>query len=154
MKVRTVLVTTAIVSSILGAIVTYLVLSVPNDIRSSALMKQARRDLSAGKNEEARESLARIIQQYPRTDAAAAATVALVTLGDKDKIDVERALTALRARNDALATQIGTLKQSIEELKNAPPRVETVVAPPPPPKPAPKPAAKKKAPVRRNTRRH
>jgi hypothetical protein len=154
MKVRTVLIATAIVSSILGATVTYLVLSVPNDIRASALLKQARRDMSDGKNDQARESLARIIQQYPRTDAAAAATVALVTLGDKEKIDVERALTAIRARNDALATQLDALKQTVEDLKNAPPKVVTVTAPPPAPKPAPKPAAKKKAPVRRSTRRH
>ena len=129
MKVRSVLIATAIVSSILGATVTYLVLSVPNDIRASALLKQARRDMSDGKNVEARESLARIIQQYPRTDAAAAATVALVTLGDKEKIDVERSLTAIRARNDALAKQLDSLKQTVEELKNAPPKVVTVTAP-------------------------
>ena len=42
MKVRTILVLTAIVSAILGSIVAYLVLSVPNDLKAGSLLKEAR----------------------------------------------------------------------------------------------------------------
>lgn len=84
MRVRALLMTTAIASALIGAVVVYLVLTVPNDIQANALMKQARSDLAAGRTDQARDSLARIVQQYPRTDAAAAATVALVRLGDEE----------------------------------------------------------------------
>jgi len=80
MRVRTVLIFTAIASSLLGAVVAYLVLTVPNDLNADAMLKQARRDISAGENAKGRESLTKVVQQFPRTDAAAAATVALVKI--------------------------------------------------------------------------
>ena len=79
MKVRTLLVGTAIASSILGAVVAYLVLTVPNDLQADALLKAARKEIRAGENDRARRSLSLIVQEYPRTDAAAAATL---TQGD------------------------------------------------------------------------
>src|SRR2546428_7957312 len=72
MRVRTVIIVTALVSSILGAVVAYLVLTVPNDLQAGALMRTARKQIADGDNERARQSLSRIVQQYPRTDAAAA----------------------------------------------------------------------------------
>ncbi|HVR39019.1 MAG TPA: tetratricopeptide repeat protein, partial [Thermoanaerobaculia bacterium] len=75
MKVRTLLTFTAILSSILGAIVAYFVLTVPNDLEAGAMLKQAHALLRAGKSDEARDTLAIIVQQHPRTDGAAAATV-------------------------------------------------------------------------------
>jgi hypothetical protein len=48
MKIRPLLLLTAIVSSILGAVVVYLVLSVPNDLRADALLKEARGSIQDG----------------------------------------------------------------------------------------------------------
>src|SRR5688500_17797581 len=99
MKFRAVLTLTGIVSAILGALVVYLMLSVPNDLRADSLLKDARGQMTKGNDAAARESLTKIIQQYPRTDAAAAATVALLTLAQKDRDELTRAITALRKQS-------------------------------------------------------
>ncbi|HYR27223.1 MAG TPA: hypothetical protein VEU30_02085, partial [Thermoanaerobaculia bacterium] len=78
MKIRFLLILTGIVSAILGAIVVYLVLSVPNDLRADSMLKDARKDLESKKNDDARKKLVSVVQQYPRTDAGAAAIAALV----------------------------------------------------------------------------
>ncbi|HEX8251549.1 MAG TPA: hypothetical protein VF846_00265, partial [Thermoanaerobaculia bacterium] len=138
MKVRPLLVFTAIVSSLLGALVVYLILSVPNDLRADGMLKQARQEMTDGKNQQASESLKRIVQQYPRTDAAAAATVALVALAQKDRDDLSRAVAQLRRQNDQQTKLITDLQTNVNAIRNAPPKVVTVQAPPPP-----QPAAKK-----------
>jgi hypothetical protein len=149
MKVRALLIMTAIVSSVLGATAAYLALSVPNDLRADAMLKQSRQHLADGDEAKARESLAKIIQQYPRTDAAAAATVALVTLGQKDRQDLQRAVMALRKQNEQVAQSLARLQTSVTEVKNAPPKVVTVEVPAPKPQPAP---AKKRTTTRRRRR--
>ena len=150
MKIRILLWFTAIVSSILGAVVVYLVLSVPNDLRADTLLKEARQDLEAKETDKAREKLSKIVQQYPRTDAAAAATVALVSIGVSERARLEREIASLKTRDAQQTKLIGDLQKSVTEIRNAPPKVVTVTAPPPP-KPAPKPAAKK--PTRKTKRR-
>src|SRR6185436_5456751 len=147
MKARTLLTMTAFVSTILGALIVYLVLSVPNDLRADALLKDARKHIEAGKTPEARTALTKIVQQYPRTDAAAAATVALVSLASKDHDDLARAVTALRQQNDQQSQLIADLQKNMTEMQNAPPKVVTVQAP------APKPVAKKPAPKKPTRRR-
>lgn len=151
MKVRTLLILTAIVSSLLGAVAAYLVLSVPNDLRADALLKQARKDLTDGKTDGARTSLTKIVQQYPRTDAAAAATVALVSIGDSERQKLQRELAAIRRDHDAQARTVAALQQSVTQIKNTPPPAPQIIVQAPP-KPAPKPAAKK-PPVKKPTRR-
>jgi thioredoxin-like negative regulator of GroEL len=151
MKVRTLLWMTAIVSSILGALIVYLVLSVPNDLRADALLKDARKEIAAGKSDDARNTLTNIVQQYPRTDAAAAATVALVSLANKEHEDLARSVSALRKQNDEQAKLITDLQKDVSEIRNAPPKVVTVTAPPPKTAPAKKKTAPKK-PVRRRRR--
>ncbi len=143
------LVITAILSSALGAVVVYLVLTVPNDVQASALLKQARKEMAAGHNDQARQSLAKIVQQYPRTDAAAAATVALATLGDQERQQLQKTIASLRQISDAQQRQLAALTDKVDKIANAPPP-----APPPAPvaKPAPAPA-KKKAPVHHTRRR-
>ncbi|MDQ3281634.1 MAG: hypothetical protein M3Q69_09490 [Acidobacteriota bacterium] len=157
MKVRTLLTVTAIVSSILGALVVYLVLSVPNDLRADALLKTARADLEKGKNEEARQSLLRTIQQYPRTDAAAAATVALLSLQQKERDDLARAISIVRKENEQQAAQLATLQQNVSDVKNAPPPAPAVASAPAQPAkkvtPAKKAAPKKKTTTRKRRRR-
>src|SRR6266849_2109277 len=120
MRVRTVIIVTALVSSILGAVVAYLVLTVPNDLQAGALMRAARKQIADGDNEQARQSLSRIVQQYPRTDAAAAATVALASLADNERKKLAADLAAQRSEAAALQTQVAALKQHIDEVAARP----------------------------------
>jgi thioredoxin-like negative regulator of GroEL len=147
MKVRSLLVLTSIVSSILGALVVYLVLSVPNDLRADSLLKDARQNIQDGQSGKARDSLLKIVQQYPRTDAAAAATAALITLEQKDRAALDRMIATLRTQDSQHAKSIDDLRTELTTLKNAPPKVVTVQAP----APAPKPPAKKVAPKKKTT---
>jgi len=152
MKVRGVLILTGIVSSILGALVVYLVLSVPNDLRADALLKQARQDISGNDTDKARQTLLTIVQQYPRTDAAAAATVALLALDKKERDVLASALANVTVQNKQQTKLIGEIQKSIVELKKPPPA--PVIVPPPAPKPAPaKVTPKKKASAKKPTRR-
>jgi predicted negative regulator of RcsB-dependent stress response len=148
MRVRNILIITAIMSSALAAVVVYLVLTVPNDVQAGTLLKQARNEIAAGQNDKARQSLAKIVQQYPRTDAAAAATVALATLADQERQQLQKAIATLRQTTDAQQKQLTSLTQKVAIFTAAPP-------PAPPPAPAAKPAPKKakKKPVHRTHRR-
>src|SRR5262245_62053301 len=127
---------------VIGAVVVYLVLTVPNDIQAAALLRSARKEIAAGRNDRARDALTRIIQQYPRTDAAAAATAALASIADHERQQLQTALDALRRDTTSQKAQIADLQKRVETLAAAPPPAP----PPPPPKPAPKPAPEKKTP--------
>ena len=151
MRIKPLLILTGIVSSILGAVVVYLMLSVPNDLRADSMLKDAKADIEQKKNNDARKKLSSIVQQYPRTDAAAAATIALIALTDTDRQKVERELNFLRAQNAQQNKLITDLQKSVTEIKNAPPKVVTVQAPPP--KPAPKVVVKKSTPKKKPTKR-
>lgn len=152
MRVRGVLILTGIVSSILGALVVYLVLSVPNDLRADALLKQARQEISDGNSDKARQSLLKIVQQYPRTDAAAAATAAVLSLDKKERDDLARAVAVMTVQNTQQTKLIGELQRDVSELKKPPPPVVTVQAPAPKPAPT-KALLKKKTPPKKPTRR-
>ena len=146
MRVKTLLVATALISMIIGAVIVYLVLTVPNDIQAGALLKSARKDIAAGHTDKARDELARIVQQYPRTDAAAAATVALATLEVHER-------QTLQSTVDAQKAQIADLQKKVAALAAAPPPAPVVApAPQPQPKPAPKPPPKKHTRRRRHRR--
>ena len=144
MRVKPLLIMTAIVSAILGAVAAYLVLTVPNDIQAGALMKRAKEQIAEGKNDQARTSLAKIVQQYPRTDAAAAAAVALIRLDDDDGKKVQREMSSVRESLSMTVARLAAAENEITALKNAPKAAPVVIqAPPKPePKPAPKPKAK------------
>jgi DNA-binding protein H-NS len=151
MRVRTLLLATAFTSSLLGAVVVYLVLTVPNDLNADALLKQARRDISAGRNARGRESLTNVVQHYPRTDAAAAATVALVKLAEEERQKLDQQLEQLRQESAAQRTEIDALTEQVTQIASAPPRTVVVETPA---KQAPaKKAPAKKAPVPRRRRR-
>ena len=137
MRVRSLLIGTSVFSAILGAVVAYLVLTVPNDLQAGALMKEARREITAGRSDTARTSLMRIVQQYPRTDAAAAATVALVKLADDDRLTLQRELDAVRREQSRQIAVVNQMQTTIDDVKNAPPKTIVVQQPAPPPKKAP-----------------
>jgi hypothetical protein len=131
-RARSLLILTAIVSSLLGAVVAWLVLTVPNDLQAGAMMKIARNDVAAGHNDRARQELSRIIQQYPRTDAAAAATVALATIADSERHALAASIDALRKTSEAQQKQIADLTARVDTLAAAPaPQPVTVQAPAP-----------------------
>jgi len=145
MKVRTLLVGTAIASSILGAVVAYLVLTVPNDLQADALLKAARKEIRAGENDRARRSLSLIVQEYPRTDSAAAATVALVTLADSERQKLLADLGALRSASAAQQKQLAAMTQRLDEIASRPPVIVQA--------PAKKAPAKRATTKRRSSRR-
>ena len=149
-RVKTLLIGTALLSTVIGAVVVYLILTVPNDIKAGALLKSARKDIAAGRNDRARDELTRIVQQYPRTDAAAAATAALASMADHER-------QALQASLDAQKAQIADLQKKVAALAAVPPPAPPpVVAPQPEPQSKPKPKAKSapKKTSRKKRRRH
>lgn len=144
MRARSLLILTAIVSSLLGAVVAWLVLTVPNDLQAGALMRAARKDVEAGRNDKARQELSRIIQQYPRTDAAAAATVALATIADSERHALAASIESMHRTSAAQQKQIADLTARVDTLAAAPPPQPVTVKPP---------ALKKKTPVHRSHRK-
>ena len=145
MAYRLLLTVTAIVSSLIGAVVVYLLFSIPNDMRSDTLLKEARHELEKGERDKARQSLSRIVQQYPRTDAAAAATIALLTISDQDVRELRSQLTQVRADHDEERKQINALTRQVSEVPNL---VAAAIPPHPPP------AAKAPPPPKKKTTAH
>jgi len=136
-RARSLLILTAIVSSLLGAVVAWLVLTVPNDLQAGAMLRSARKEVAAGHNDKARQELSRIIQQYPRTDAAAAATVALATIADSERHALAASIETMRKSSEAQQKQIAELTARVNALAAAPPpQPVTVQAPAPKKKPA------------------
>ncbi len=129
MKVRTVLITTAFVSAILGGSAVYLALTVPNDLKADSMLKTARTDLEAGKRESARDDLSKIVQQYPRTDAAAAATVALVRLGEQERKELQAEIARVRSETEKHTEALTGLQQTVDGIRNAPPKEVVVQTP-------------------------
>ncbi|HEX6177209.1 MAG TPA: hypothetical protein VF057_02530 [Thermoanaerobaculia bacterium] len=119
MRVRSLLILTALVSAILGGIAAYLALTVPNDLRAGSLLKDARSHLSTGKTSEARDALTKVVQQYPRTDAAAAAIVALVTLEEQERQRLEKQVAELRAAHEGQTKTLGELTKNVEGATTA-----------------------------------
>ena len=145
MKVRTILILTAVASAILGSIVAYLVLSVPNDLKAGSLLKEAREQIADGKSAEAHDTLTAIIQQYPRTDAAAAAMVALVKLDEQEREQMRAEINRLRKDHDVQAKEITALESGVETIRTTPAPVAPVTATAPP---AAKTEVAKKAPAK------
>ncbi len=144
---RFLLITTAIVSALLGAVVAWLVLTVPNDLQAGVLLRAARNDVEAGRNDRARQEYSRVIQQYPRTDAAAAATVALASIADNERHILSAALDQQRRTLAAQQKQISDLAAQINAIRNTPPPAPVVIQAPPPP-------AKKTPPQHSRRKRH
>jgi len=133
-RVRTVILTTGILSAVIGGIVVYLVLTVPNDVQAASLMRQAKQQMAAGEDDHARNTLSRIVQQYPRTDAAAAATVALVTLADNERQKLIAELEQVRRDQATLQKQLASQNERVQTIENRPPPAPVIIHEAPPPK--------------------
>lgn len=141
-RFRLLLALTGLTSAVVAGGAVYLAMSVPNDLRADSLLSQARNDITAGKHDAARGTLMKVIQQYPRTDAAAAATAAIVSMAQKDRDELARAISVIRKTNDQHGTHLSDLQKRIALLEKRPAPVVTVIAPAPK-----KPAVAKKKPV-------
>ena len=144
MRVRTILIVTALLSSILGAVAAYLVLTVPNDLQAAALLKTAKKQIAAGDNDRARETLSKIVQQYPRTDAAAAAMVAMSSIAENERHKLMTELSTVRNETAAQQKQIAALGRRIDELAARPVPQPVVQQPTPKKAPAKKSSGAKK----------
>jgi hypothetical protein len=109
-------------------------------------MRRAKEQMESGKTDQARSSLARIVQQYPRTDAAAAATLALIRLDDDDGARTQHEVATMRESLSMTIARLAAAENEINTIKSTPPPAPVVVA-----APAPKPV--KKAPVKKKRRR-
>ena len=108
-------------------------------------MRRAKQQIADGKSEQARTSLSRIVQQYPRTDAAAAATLALIRLDDDDGAKTQQELAKIRESLSMTVARLAAAENEINTIKSTPPPAPVVIqAPPPKPKPVKKAPAKKK----------
>src|SRR5687767_10091822 len=111
---------TAFLFLILGVAAGYLFLSIPRDVRAEALLKQARQALQEKKSDEARQTFERVVKEYPRTDAAGAATYALFRILDQERQELERKLTALEKQRQTDAKKIADVERVTTELAKRP----------------------------------
>ena len=129
MRVRTLLLTTALLSSILGAVAVDFVLPIPNDVQADAMLKQARHSITKGDNAKGRDALTKIVQEYPRTNAAAAATAALAKIGEEERQNLDREIHILKQDSANQEAKLETLTQQLTTLINTPPKTVTVEVP-------------------------
>ena len=135
----------------------YFALTVPNDVRAEALMREARTNLKENKRKEAREKLEQIVRDYPRTDAAAAALGATIRLDSEERDELLGKIATLETRQIEQQKRISSLESQIAEVSAAAKKAAEVKPPPPAPKKPTiakkKPAPKRKTTTRRTTRR-
>lgn len=138
-------------SVVIGGVVVWFALTIPNDVRAEALLREAQGELRERKRDGAREKLEAIVRDYPRTDAAATALTALLRMANEDRVELERRLQSSETRAAEQTKKLTALEQRLTEVSkkaSAPPQVAK-------PAPAKKPTVKRatKKPTRRTTRR-
>lgn len=139
----------ALVSLIAGGVVVYFALSIPNDVKAEALMRDARTQLNGQDRVKARESYEKVIRDYPRTDAAAQSIAAVLRMDADERARMQQKVSALEK---SLAEQKARTTRLEERLAVAVKAAEKppVVAKPPAKKPTIRRATpKKKTPTRR-----
>ncbi|HVR43173.1 MAG TPA: hypothetical protein VMS56_06955 [Thermoanaerobaculia bacterium] len=123
---RLLLVTLVLAGVLVGVAIAWVALSVPRDVRAEAMLREARTSLENGERDAARRSFRRVLRDYPRTDAAAAALFALLRIDEQE-------LASLRARIDRLERQLADERDSAPpepaEAESAPPQPEPPVDP-------------------------
>jgi thioredoxin-like negative regulator of GroEL len=133
-----------------GAVLAWFAMAIPRDIRAEAMLREARTHLEQEERNEAREKFEQVVREYPRTDAAAAASVALFRfhVEERDRLEQQIRLLSLQRRDDA--RRISDLERTVERLNAARAAPPPAAAKPAPKKPAPKkPAPKRPAPKKR-----
>ncbi|HVT45687.1 MAG TPA: hypothetical protein VMT00_15010 [Thermoanaerobaculia bacterium] len=140
MRLRRILsILSAVILLIIGSAAGYFAISIPNDLRAEALLKEARSSLENDQRDEARDSLVRIVHEFPRTDAAATASHTLFRMADQDRKRLQDEIRLLTGQRIVDQRRLVQLEQKIGALEKK--QIETVQAPP-----AAKPVVKKAAP--------
>jgi len=147
MAKRLLLLLLALILVALGAASAWFALSIPNDIQAEKLLRTARQDLKDGRREAARKSLSSLVQQYPRTNAAAAAHAALFEMIEIDRRKLAADLDTAEKRLAADRARISAIEQKLAQ----PPPAPVVVKASPPPTQIIRKSAPRKTPVRRKT---
>lgn len=141
-----------ILAFLIGGVAAYLLLTIPNDVRAEQLLREARDHIQKKQPEQARQKLQKIVLDYPRTDAAAAASTALFRIeGEeherltRENAQLKKDLAALKKERASIDARVKGLETKVTELEKKP-------APPPPEVKKPEPV-KKKAPAKKTTTR-
>lgn len=116
---KTVLALIALALIAMGSATTYLALSVPNDMRAEAILRQARIDLNRNARAEARERLRTVVEHYPRTDAAATAINILFRLEEQDRAKLLTEIETLRKLREADQKRIAQLAGDVNQTRTA-----------------------------------
>lgn len=110
---RTTLVLASLLLVTLGAVAAWIALTVPRDVRAQSVLRDARTLLRQGAQTEAQGKFLEVLEDYPRTDAAAAAAFALFRIEQRERAALEKRIAAIeqgeqgrgKASEEALAAE-------------------------------------------------
>lgn len=144
----------ALVSLIVGGGVVYFAMTVPNDVKAEALMREAREHLNKKNQPAAREAYEKVIRDYPRTDAASQSLAAVLRMDSDERAQVQARVKALEQSLSAQTAKTRLLEQKLEGAVKAAQKPPVVAPAPAAKKPTVRRATpKKKAQTRRKTTR-
>jgi hypothetical protein len=112
---KTVLVLVALALIAMGSAMTYLALSVPNDIRAEAMLREARDELNSKQRDAARDRLRTVLEQYPRTDAAATAINILFRMEEQERAKLLAEIEELRTLRERDLKRVAQLAGDLTE---------------------------------------
>ena len=163
MKLKPIPIIAAVFLILVGSAVTYLLMSIPNDVKAESILRQARDQLKKGNRAEARESLRDLVEKYPRTDAAAAGVRMLFHTLEEDRRTLDSQIRKLQDQNKADQKRIAALEERVTQTsaltQKAAQEAEAAkklaaARPSPTPRPVVRKATpKKKTPTRKTTKR-
>lgn len=147
----------ALTSLVVGGVAVYFAMTVPNDVKAEALMREARAHLNKQNFKGARDAYEKVIRDYPRTDAASQSIAAVLRLDGEERRQLEAKVATLEQRVAKETARTTRLEQQLAAAVKAAQEKPAVVAPPAPAKkptvrratPKKKPVRKKKTPTRR-----
>lgn len=140
----------ALISLIAGGVMVYFALTIPNDVKAEALMRDARTQLNNQDRVKAREAYEQVIRDYPRTDAAAQSVAAVLRMDADEQARMQQKVVALEKSIADQKNRTTRVEQQLAAAARAAEKPPVVVQPPPAKKPVVKRATpKKKTPVRK-----
>lgn len=139
----------ALVSLIVGGVIVYFAMTIPNDVKAEALMRDARGHLNKKNHKAARESYEKVIRDYPRTDAASQSLAAVLRMDADARAEAAAKVTALERALAEQKTKTASLEKRLSEVANRPVAVAPAPTPPPAKPTVRRAPAKKKAPTKK-----
>lgn len=114
-----------------GAVLAWVALSVPRDVSAQGVLREARDALRAGEVETARAKLQQVIKDYPRTDAAGAASYALFRLYDQERAELRARIDILERERAGQGERLAAERNQREADRRRLEEVERKIADPP-----------------------